>query len=81
MRQKDLSSDAFKRYKVVSSTFRSMMRRLGFDSPSVKCSDVDGFFVVTAYDPIEFKYFCRSYSLEDLEAITRSSDIFWRFIK
>ena len=66
----------------VASSMRAFMRRLGFQSPSVKQSkDVPGMFVVTAYDPVDRYNFCRSYSLDELKCILRASNIFWRYIK
>lgn len=65
-----------------ASTMRCFMRRLGFQSPSVKkSSDVPGQWIVTAYDPVEHYNFCRSYTLDELECITRANLIFWRYIK
>lgn len=61
---------------------RAFMRRLGFQSPSVRRSkDVPGRWIVTAYDPVERYNFCRSYTLEEIKCITHASNIFWRFIK
>lgn len=63
-------------------SMRRIMRRLGFDSPTIKrAKDVPDMFVVTAYDPIDCYNFCRSYTLEDIRCIARASDIFWRYIK
>jgi hypothetical protein len=63
-------------------SMRALLRRLGFQSPSIKQSkDVPGMFVVTAYDPIDCYNFCRSYTVEDIRSITHASDIFWRYIK
>lgn len=63
-------------------TMRSFMRRLGFQSPSVRRSkDVPGYWVVTGYDPVDRYNFCRSYTLEELHCITHASKIFWRYIK
>ena len=63
-------------------SMRAFLRRLGFQSPSIKQSkDVPGMFVVTAYDPIDRYNFCRSYTIEDIRCIVHASDIFWRFIK
>lgn len=66
----------------VAKTMRAFMRRLGFQSPSVKQSkDIPGQWIVTAYDPVDRYNFCRSYTLEDLKCITHANLIFWRFIK
>lgn len=66
----------------VAQTIRAFMRRLGFQSPSVKQSkDVPGQWIVTAYDPVDRYNFCRSYTLEDLKCIAHANLIFWRFIK
>ena len=66
----------------VMRTMRAFMRRLGFQSPSVKESkDVPGQWIVTAYDPVDRYYFCRSYTLEEIKCITHASNIFWRYIK
>lgn len=63
-------------------SMRKIMRRLGFQSPSIKrAKDVPDMFVVTAYDPIDCYDFCRPYSNDDLRCITRCFDIFWRYIK
>lgn len=63
-------------------SMRALLRRLGFQSPSIKQSkDAPGMFVVTAYDPIDCYNFCRSYTVEDIRSITHASDIFWRYIK
>lgn len=63
-------------------TMRSFMRRLGFHSASVrKSKDVPDMYVVSAYDPVDRYYFCRSYTLEELKCITHASKIFWRYIK
>lgn len=63
-------------------TMRTFMRRLGFHSVSVrKSKDVPGMYVVSAYDPVDRYYFCRSYTLEELKCITHASKIFWRYIK
>lgn len=65
-----------------ATTMRSVMRRLGFQSPSVKKSpDVPGQWIVTAYDPVEHYNFCRSYTLEEMTCITTANQIFWRYIK
>lgn len=54
----------------VVTSMRAFMRRLGFQSPSVKQSkDVPGMFVITAYDPVDRYNFCRSYSLDELKCI------------
>lgn len=64
------------------SRMRAFMRRLGFHSPSIKKSkDVPGVYVLTAYDPVDRYYFCRSYTVEDIECIGHANDIFWRYIK
>lgn len=63
-------------------SMRKIMRRLGFQSPSIKrAKDVPDMFVVTAYDPVDHYNFCRSYSNDDLRCITRCFNIFWRYIK
>lgn len=63
-------------------SLRRLLLRLGFDSPSIKnAADVPGMYVVTAYDPVECRNFCRSYTVEDIQCICRCFDIFWRYIK
>lgn len=81
MRQSDFSPEDFIRYKSVSKGMRRLMSRLGFEAPCVKLSDVDNQLVVVGYDPFNSKHFCRSYTLDDLEAILHASNVFWRYIK
>lgn len=66
----------------VAKSMRAFLRRLGFQSPSVKmCKSVSGEYVVTAYDPVDRYYFCRSYTIEEMECIIRANCLFWRFLK
>lgn len=69
-------------YRYVTSNFRKHMRRLGFVECSVcKAPDLDDMVIVTAYDPVDCKHFCRSYTLDDLQCILHANNIFWRYLK
>lgn len=65
-----------------AKSVRSLMRKLGFQSPTIKkAKDVPGVFVLTAYDPVDNYYFCQSYSEADLRCIAHANLIFWRYVK
>jgi len=68
-------------YRYVTSNFRKHMRRLGYTDVTIcKAQDLDR-LIVTAYDPVDCKHFCRPYTLDDLQCILHANNIFWRYIK
>lgn len=75
--------DEWKCYRNVCRCFRDFMKHQGFSSIGIvrmqDCDDVR--FVVSAYDVLSEKAFCRIYTPDDMRCITRANGIFWRFIK
>lgn len=68
----------------VLASFRRFLKRQGFYKPQIKRADKNFFpgdvYVVSFYDEMNGKHFCRTYNTYDMKAIIHSSDVFWRFL-
>lgn len=60
--------------------FRRFLRRQGFSAIAITKVEGDFRYCCSGYDHLNARYFCRCYTLEEMRMITRSNDIFWRFL-
>lgn len=69
----------------LSRSLRAMLTNQGFKS-SVCYTEVEGRgpgFVVALIDPVDPNsvFFCRFYTVDEVETITTAQRIFWRYVK
>lgn len=63
------------------SRFRNFLMGQGFIDISIRPGREFGKFVCTAYDPQYCKVFSRVYDLPEMQCITYSNKIFWRYFR
>lgn len=66
----------------VKRCFRDYLSRLGYDKISIRKNEfAPGYYVVFAVDPVEMRGFGNNYTVDEMFQITRTGNIFWRYVK